>query len=189
MKNLLRNDCLFKLENMSTDEYIEKSDCIRLRFLETAEFKEAKTVAITMSRPTEVETRRIIETCWIAGKNVVVPKCNTKDKTMDFRRITSFKQLETVYLDIQEPDPLLTPSVEEAEIDLVIVPGVVFTIEGYRIGYGGGYYDRYLESFSGATLSIAFELQLVDQVPRESHDLPVGKIITEEREIECNNQD
>lgn len=189
MKNLHRKSCLLKLKNLSANDYLEKSDRIRLRFLETKEFKEAKTIAITMSRSTEVETRRIIEACWAIGKNVVVPKCNPEEKTMDFRRITSFNQLQTVYLDIQEPNPLLTASAEKTEIDLVVVPGVVFSLEGYRIGYGGGYYDRYLESFSGATLSIVFELQLVDEVPKESHDLPVGKIITEEREIKCSTQD
>lgn len=177
-----------KLKNMSADEYIRKSECIRLRLLETVEFIKAETVAITISRQTEVQTRTIIEVCWTLGKNVVVPKCNPEQKTMDFRGITSFEQLETVYLDLQEPNPLTTDSLNKIEIDLLIVPGVVFTKEGYRIGYGGGYYDRYLETYTGETISIAFELQLVDQVPIESHDVPVGKIITEEREIQCNKQ-
>ncbi|MBD7906822.1 5-formyltetrahydrofolate cyclo-ligase [Sporosarcina gallistercoris] len=188
-KDLLRKDHLMKLKKMSTNEYIEKSDRIHKRLLGTAEFKEAETLAITVARSTEVETRKIIEACWAAGKNVVVPKCNTKDKTMVFRKITSYEQLETVYLDLQEPDPLTTEPVWKKDIDLVIVPGVVFTMDGYRIGYGGGYYDRYLEDFSGTTLSLAFELQLADEVPIENHDLPVGKIITEEREYQCNNQD
>lgn len=187
-KTLLRKNNLIKLKEMSYEEYSEKSYRIRNRFLGTAEFQEAETIAITVSRSTEVDTRTIIEACWAAGKTVVVPKCNTKDKTMLFRSIHSFEQLETVYLDLQEPNPLTTECVRKKEIDLVIVPGVVFTMDGYRIGYGGGYYDRYLEAYCGMTLSLAFELQLADEVPIEKHDLPVGKIITEEREIQCNNQ-
>ncbi|WP_037593142.1 5-formyltetrahydrofolate cyclo-ligase [Sporosarcina sp. D27] len=189
MKTIIRKNCLLKLKNMSADEYKRKSDCIRLRFLETAEFIKAETVAITMSRSTEVQTRTIIEACWKLGKNVVVPKCNPEQKTMDFKKITSFQQLETVYLDLQEPNPFITESVNKFEIDLLIVPGVVFTKEGYRIGYGGGYYDRYLSTYTGETVALAFELQLVDQLPIESHDIPVKKIITEEREIQCNKQD
>lgn len=189
MKTIIRKNCLLKLKNMSADEYIRKSECIRLRLLKTAEFIKAETIAITISRQTEVQTRTIIETCWTLGKNVVVPKCNPEQKTMDFRGITSFDQLETVYLDLQEPNLLTTDSLNKIEIDLLIVPGVVFTKEGYRIGYGGGYYDRYLEAYTGKTISIAFELQLVDQVPIENHDVPVGKIITEEREIQCNKQE
>ncbi|MCM3757000.1 5-formyltetrahydrofolate cyclo-ligase [Sporosarcina aquimarina] len=188
MKTIIRKNCLLKLKNMSADEYIKKSNCIRLRLLETAEFIKAETVAITISRTTEVQTRTIIEACWRLGKNVVVPKCNPEQKTMDFRKITSFEQLETVYLDLQEPNPITTDSVKKIEIDLLIVPGVVFTKEGYRIGYGGGYYDRFLETYTKETLSIAFEVQLVDQVPIESHDIPVGKILTEEREIQCSKQ-
>lgn len=187
-KDLLRKDRLNRLKEMSMEAYREKSYRIFKRLLGTAEFQKAKTVAITISRPTEVDTRKVIESCWAAGKKVAVPKCNTKDKTMVFRIITSYEQLETVYLDLQEPDPLTTELVRKEDIDLVIVPGVVFTLEGYRIGYGGGYYDRYLEGFSGSTLSLAFELQLVSEVPIENHDLPVGKIITEEREYECNSQ-
>ncbi|MGG0642880.1 5-formyltetrahydrofolate cyclo-ligase [Sporosarcina gallistercoris] len=187
-KKLLRNDHLVKLKEMSDEEYKDKSYRIRKRFFDTAEFKEAETIAITVSRSTEVDTRTIIEACWEAGKNVVVPKCNTKDKTMIFRSIDSFEQLETVYLDLQEPNPLTTECVRKKDIDLVIVPGVVFTLDGYRIGYGGGYYDRYLDTFSGSTLSLAFELQLAEEIPIEEHDLPVGKIITEEREFQCSNQ-
>lgn len=185
----MRKSVLMKLKNLSADDYRAMSERIYIRLIETSDFKKANTVALTISRKTEVDTRKIIEICWEIGKKVVVPKCNPKTKTMDFREISSFNQLETVYLDLQEPDPLKTTSIEAKEIDLLIVPGVVFSDEGYRIGYGGGYYDRFLVIYTGVTASLAFNMQLVSQIPVEVHDLPVDRIITEERVIECEIQD
>ncbi len=68
------------------------------------------------------------------------------------------------------------------------MPGVVFDTDGYRIGYGGGYYDRMLADYSGATISLCSERQLIQQIPRESYDLSVEQIITEERTIDTARQ-
>ena len=188
-KSTYRNTCINTLKNISDDDYQKKSAAISKRLFEMNEFKEAIVIAITISRLTEVETRGIVEECWAKGKQVAIPKTNPKEKTMEFRRITSFKQMETVYLDLEEPIVHLSDVVLPSELDLIIVPGVVFSESGYRIGYGGGYYDRFLERFTGSTLALAFELQVIKSIPQESHDVPVQKIITEERVIECNMLD
>lgn len=70
-----------------------------------------------------------------------------------------------------------------------IVPGVVFSDEGYRIGFGGGYYDRYMSDYNGDTLSLAFAEQTGHVVPSEHHDIPVSKIVTEEKVINCQKKD
>ena len=110
---------------------------------------EAKTIGITLSMENEVNTYPIIEKAWKEGKRVVVPKCNKETRTMSFRQISNFDQLETVYMNLREPIPALTEEVNADEIDLQIVPGVAYTERGERIGYGGGYYDRYLVHYKG----------------------------------------
>lgn len=185
-KMIIRNANLLKLKNMTDNEYKENSIKIKESLLETAEFKEAKTIAITLSRDTEVETRSVIRMCWNIGKTVLVPKCYPREKNMDFRKITNFDQLETAYAGLQEPNPNLTTAFDKADIDLIIVPGVAFTKSGFRIGYGGGYYDRFLTDYTGRKISLAFELQMVSNLPIEEHDLPVEKIITEKRVVLCS---
>lgn len=102
---------------------------------------------------------------------------------MIFRQITNFDQLETVYMSLREPIPALTVETEANEIDLLFVPGVAYTRRGERIGYGGGYYDRYLLQYEGKTLSLAFDFQIVSYIPTESFDQNVQKIITEKETI------
>ena len=155
------------------------------RLLASEEFRNAETIGITISRFPEIDTRQIIESAWEMGKRIAVPKCIHATREMDFRLIQSYKQLETVYLDLLEPIVDETTSVRKNEIDLQIVPGVVFSDEGYRIGFGGGYYDRYMMDYKGYAVSLAFECQTGHPVPVERHDIPVSKLVTEKREILC----
>ena len=115
------------------------------------------TIGITISRFPKWIHGRLSKRLGQAGKRIAVPKCIHATREMDFRLITSYDNLETVYMDLLEPIVDETISVEKDEIDLQIVPGVVFSDEGYRIGFGGGYYDRYLTDYKGIRLSLAFE--------------------------------
>ncbi|SUJ04235.1 5-formyltetrahydrofolate cyclo-ligase family protein [Sporosarcina pasteurii] len=176
---------LQKLNTMNVDEHAQLSLGIIQHVMQLDVYKNAKTIGVTISRYPEVDTRPFIEAAWEAGKNVAVPKCIRKTRAMDFRLITSFKQLETVYIDLLEPIVNETNSVRKEEIDLQIVPGVVFSNEGFRIGFGGGYYDRYLADYKGDTISLAFNCQTNQVVPTENHDIPVNTIITERNMIDC----
>ena len=111
--------------------------------------KIAANIGVTISRFPEVDTQPIIEAAWKWENKIAVPKCIRETKEMDFRLLTSFDELETVYMDLLEPIVEQTESMGKEEIDLQIVPGVVFSNEGYRIGFGGGYYDRYLKDYKG----------------------------------------
>jgi 5-formyltetrahydrofolate cyclo-ligase len=99
---------------------------------------------------------------------------------MEFRKIRSFEELENVYMDLYEPKLEVTSSIEASQMNMIIVPGLVFDREGYRIGYGGGYFDRYLQTYTGSKLSLAYTLQTTTSVPHENYDIPVEKIITED---------
>ncbi|CAM4130873.1 hypothetical protein BAMA_22310 [Bacillus manliponensis] len=184
-KQQLRKIMLQNLHSLSKDDHITLSEKIEASLYKQKEWKEAKIIGITLSMGKEVHTDSIIERAWKEGKKVAVPKCERGTGKMTFRCITNFDQLETVYMKLREPIPAITEIVESQQIDLLVVPGVVFTRDGFRIGYGGGYYDRYLENYEGNTLSLVFQFQVVPYIPTEPFDQPVQKIITEKETI-CN---
>ncbi|QKE09162.1 5-formyltetrahydrofolate cyclo-ligase [Bacillus cereus] len=175
----LRKQIIEHMNSLSKERYTTLSEQIAFSLYEKKEWAEAKTIGITLSMENEVNTYPIIEKAWKEGKRVVVPKCNKETRTMSFRQISNFDQLETVYMNLREPIPALTEEVNADEIDLQIVPGVAYTERGERIGYGGGYYDRYLVHYKGKTLSLAYSFQMVEHIPVEPFDKNVEKIITE----------
>lgn len=175
----LRKQIIEHMNSLSEEQYTTLSEQIAVSLYAQKEWAEAKTIGITLSMDNEVNTYPIIEKAWEEGKKVVVPKCNKGTRAMSFRKISKFDQLETVYMNLREPIPALTDEVNADEIDLQIVPGVAYTERGERIGYGGGYYDRYLVHYKGKTLSLAYDFQMVKHIPVEPFDKNVKKIITE----------
>lgn len=143
------------------------------------EWRDAESVALTLSFGLEVDTRPLIHLAWQAGKTVLVPKVTKAGLT--FHPLKSFDDVEPGVMGILEPT---TPRVD-ASFDLCVVPGRVFDRCGYRIGWGGGYYDRFLTTYPGRTLSIAYDVQVLPEIPIESHDIPVELIVTERKLIRC----
>lgn len=186
-KKELRKKVRQHLNEMSDELYYQSSLTIKKQLLKEPSIIEGNTIAITISNKPEVDTKEIIESLWLKNKKVVVPKCNPKNRSMDFYAIQHFQQLESVYMDLLEPIPEVTELVAAEEIDCIIVPGIVFDCYGNRIGYGGGYYDRYLTHFEGPLISLAFDIQLVESIPFEPHDLPIDLIFTESKQIDCAN--
>lgn len=178
-KRRLRKIMRGKLDEMSDDEYWQLSCVIYTQLISLSMWKKAETIAITISTGKEVDTKMLIEKAWSESKRIVVPKCDPTSNSMVFREISSFKQLEHVFNNLLEPKVAETNRIDSNNIDLMIVPGICFNREGYRIGYGGGYYDRYLAKYTGNTLSLAFSFQIVDHLQIEDHDIPVSTIITE----------
>lgn len=183
-KKQLRQTIRHSLKKLTIDQYYQKSDFIRKRFLNEP-YIEGNTIALTISNYPEVDTIKIIEKLWSLGKRVAVPRCLPKTREMNFYIIDNFEQLETVYMDLKEPIPEKTELIPPDLIDVIVVPGIVYDENGYRVGYGGGYYDRYLQNYNGTLVSLAFNEQIVNLVPKESHDIPVQFIITETNRIDC----
>ncbi|MGN0334999.1 MAG: 5-formyltetrahydrofolate cyclo-ligase [Lachnospiraceae bacterium] len=159
----------------------ENSRKICETFLKLPEYQEAETVFAYMDCKNEVSTRPVIEQCWKDGKTVAVPK--VFGKIMKYYRICSYKDMEEGYYGIPEPKYEL---LEEAvcEDGLMILPGVAFDTCRHRVGYGGGFYDRYLEAHPDMKkIAFAFEFQVYDEVPFEKFDRQPEKIITEKRII------
>ncbi|GEM00483.1 5-formyltetrahydrofolate cyclo-ligase [Halolactibacillus halophilus] len=147
------------------------------QFIETDLYKNSEIIGVTVSHAHEWDTRNIIKRAISDGKRVCVPLCLTETKTLDFYYLTSFDQLSVGHFHLLEPNPAVMNKTELSAIDLLIVPGVVFDNAHYRIGHGGGYYDRLLEKFSGRTLSLLHESQYIDRIPVEIHDQPVERLI------------
>jgi 5-formyltetrahydrofolate cyclo-ligase len=183
-KNLIRKQMKETLSRLTKPQYEDYSYKIACRLYEDNAWKQSKVIGITISKQPEVDTYQIIRKAWEVGKQVVIPKCEPLDKTLSFRILNEFSQLESVYYGLFEPIVEITKEVAAEDIDLIIVPGLAYTREGYRLGFGGGYYDRYLRNYCGKTLSLAFNDQLVPNFPIEEHDIPVTKIITNQEVID-----
>ena len=177
-KNSLRQQMKDRLSKLSKPLYQDYSYKIAKRLFEDDDWINAKTIGITISKQPEVDTYQIIQKAWELGKQVAVPKCLPEEKKLSFRIITEFSQLESVFYGLLEPIVDVTTAVVPEQIDLLIVPGLVYIKDGYRLGFGGGYYDRFLQSYKGITLSLAFDCQVASSIPIEKHDKPVSKIIT-----------
>ena len=171
-----------KYRNESSVESIfENSQKICEQFLDLSEYRKASTIFAYMDCKNEVQTRSIIEQCWNDGKSVAVPK--VFGEQMKFYQIFSYDDLEDGYFGIQEPKHENLNEII-CEDGLMILPGVAFDEKRHRIGYGGGFYDRYLELHPGMKkIALAFEFQIYDSVPFEVFDQQPEKIITETRII------
>ncbi|WP_137788887.1 5-formyltetrahydrofolate cyclo-ligase [Bacillus sp. E(2018)] len=178
-KSQWRKELKQVLLSIGTEERKAKSEAISNLLFQTDEWKKADCFGITVSRGFELDTSYIINQAWNEGKTVAVPKCYSKHKQMEFRAITSYEELENVYMDLFEPRIDVTSCIEASQMNMIIVPGLGFDSEGYRIGYGGGYFDRYLQTYGGSKFSLAYTLQTTKSLPHENYDIPVDKIITE----------
>lgn len=187
-KKALRNQVIQHLKRMDMDEYKKRSEQIIKHLIAQDAYQSAQVIGVTVSRFPEVDTKPLIEAAWKAGKKVAVPKCIPSTRAMDFRIFNSYEDLEIVYVDLLEPIVDKTTTISKESIDLLIVPGVVYSDQGYRIGFGGGYYDRYMSNYAGRTISLAFERQLNENILVEEHDIPVQAIITEHGRIDCQRK-
>ena len=165
----------------------KKSALITQRLLKLELFQKARCVFMYVSVHSEVDTHRIIQTALVQQKTVCVPFVDMEKKEMIACAITDpGRDLHSGMLGIPEPDRRSCPLVAACDINLVIVPGLEFTVHGYRIGYGGGFYDRFLSACPGISCALAFEEQIVKSLPFDSaHDTAVTRIITETRDIDC----
>jgi len=154
----------------------EKSEMIRQKLKNTPEYRTAGVIAFYASLPDEVSTVGMIQSAFADGKTVCLPKIGGGE--MQFYVVTPQTKFTSGAFGILEPadGDLIFP----AQIDLIIVPLLAADKENYRLGFGGGYYDRYLKQFQGDTIGICFKEQLSPvPLPHEAHDIPLKKILNE----------
>ena len=179
MKSELRKQVLQEMKALFQEQKQAMDQALTDQFLKHPFYQEAKVIATYLSFPHEFQTQELIEQAMKDGKKVLIPKTYPKGR-MDFV-VYNPQQLVKTSFGLLEPQGDLEV-VDVSQIDLIHVPGLAFTTEGYRIGYGGGYYDRYLKHFSGHTLSTIYPCQIRDFIP-EDHDIPVQEVLIDERNL------
>lgn len=185
MKNNLRKGLIKNRKKISKNQILEKSELIKNRLFEMNEFQLTSSILFYVSYDNEVYTHDMIKESMALGKNVIVPKSDKKNRKLILSKLENWNDLEIGSYGILEPKKEKIKEVSIDCIDLIIVPGVGFDNQGRRIGHGKGYYDKLLEKSKAVSIGLAFEFQLVEKIPIESHDMLVHKIITEKRIIHC----
>jgi 5-formyltetrahydrofolate cyclo-ligase len=176
MKAELRKQVLHEMRALSQEQKQAMDQALTERFLNYPVYHEAKVVATYLSFPHEFQTQGLIDQALKDGKKVLIPKTYPKGR-MEFV-VYDPQQLKKTSFGLLEPQGDLEV-VDASQIDLIHVPGLAFTREGYRIGYGGGYYDRYLEHFAGQTMSTIYPCQ-IQEFNSENHDIPVQEVLIDE---------
>lgn len=147
-------------------------------------FQQADTVLLYAPHGSEIDLIPLVRLARKCGKRVAFPRCDTATNTMRFFVLESDARLVKGAYGIFEP-PLDAPLCEPDESTLCILPGLSFDPEGGRLGYGKGYYDRFLADFKGVTLGAAYASLVAKKLPTEPHDIPVQVLVTERGEMKC----
>lgn len=182
-KKKLRADRLKKRKELPLEKRAKLSEKIKRQVLASKAFQTAETVFVYASYKSEVDTKNLIQEAFKAGKRVAVPKVNGKE--MDFFEICSWEELFPGYQGILEPQVQKKEPVVPKKNDLFLLPGVVFDRRGGRIGYGGGFYDRYLSKIEQEygsmphLMALAFPCQMFyGTLPTQEHDKKMDCILT-----------
>jgi 5-formyltetrahydrofolate cyclo-ligase len=185
-KSEIRSDIAAILNALSDSEIKEKTKEIENRLFEFANFLESKIALLYINNSCEVISLDIIKRCFDLYKIVVLPATNTNQYEMKLMKIDNIdKDLKPGIEGILEPDADRCKIVPIESIDIAIIPGVAFDEKGGRIGSGDGYYDKLIPKLPITTrkVALAFESQILPQMPVESHDKHVDIIITDKRII------
>ena len=169
------------LRHALMDDSREQTDAaLAANVIGLPEFGAADALFTFVSMGDEVDTHALIETAWAQGKRVYAPRC-VGARQMEWHLIESFEGLETSSFGVDEPPADEATLVDPAAVEnaIALVPGLMFDVWGYRIGYGGGFYDAFLETFEGVTVGIcAAPFISTVHLPCEPHDLPVQMVVT-----------
>ncbi|MDP4120948.1 MAG: 5-formyltetrahydrofolate cyclo-ligase [Bacillota bacterium] len=179
LKNDLRSQ--YKKTRANLDPKIKrKTDFeIQSRLFSLNQYSEADVIFTYVSTKIEIDTTRIIESAIASKKKVAVPRCNPGELSMDFYYINSLSDLESGTFGVLEPKPETCEKVTDFSKGLCIVPGLSFDSQGYRLGYGKGYYDRFLSRYTGITVGLCYVSCIKWQLPHGYYDKTVDILITE----------
>ncbi|MCC6486046.1 MAG: 5-formyltetrahydrofolate cyclo-ligase [Candidatus Hydrogenedentes bacterium] len=178
-KQYIRSRSLAIRRALGREECIARSRAVLARLPVLPEFMRAPLVlTYVASKDQEVDTRPLFRLLSGEGRSVGVPRVAGRG-AMEWRRVSGLSELAVGHFGIREPNdgaPLLESFPEGT---VVLVPGIAFTRQGDRIGYGGGYFDRFLSTFGGVSIGLAFDFQIVETFELEDHDIPVDIVVAE----------
>lgn len=188
-KQNLRKSMLELRNKQSQESILQKSERILTNMLNLEEYNSSKVILVYSGKETEVQTEKLIRHA-LKDKRVILPITNVKKRILEISEIKNYDlELERAVFNILEPKKEYYRRVNVDIIDLVVVPGVCFDNRGHRLGYGFGYYDKLLTIVNRPIpfIGLAFEFQLVENLPNSHHDVPVHIIVTEEKVIKCGD--
>jgi 5-formyltetrahydrofolate cyclo-ligase len=188
-KQSLRKLLLNKRKLLPKQAIIEKSNEIAKKLIKFDKYQQSEKIMLYISTKSEVQTRGIIRYSQKANKKVFIPLViQEKHDMIPSLIIDCEKETAPGSLGIYQPKKEFHRPFPANILDLVVVPGIAFTEQGHRLGRGGGYYDRFLNKLSknAYIIALAFEMQMIEEMPLEKNDVPVDCIITEDRIIQVN---
>lgn len=173
-KQELRRTIREKKRSMTPEQIEEKSGLLARLFFESDVYRQARTIYGYLPYNQEVRTVPMLEQALRDGKRVAVPKCYGEE--MRFIYMTDLSSVERGYAGI--PEPVADGPVAEDPTALVLMPGLAFDRAGRRVGYGGGFYDRFLEAEpEHPTLALCYDFQMVEELETQPHDVPVDTVL------------
>lgn len=173
-KKELRASIRARKRAMTEEEILSRSEALTRLFLESDLYKNAQNIYGYLPYNQEVRTVAMLEQAQKDGKRVAVPKCYGDE--MKFIWLDDLTRVEKGYANI--PEPIEDGPVADDETALVLMPGLAFDPQGHRIGYGGGFYDKFLSAEPGhPTLALCYEFQMLPRLETEAHDIPVDLVL------------
>ncbi|HVP00038.1 MAG TPA: 5-formyltetrahydrofolate cyclo-ligase [Bryobacteraceae bacterium] len=185
LKAEIRAQALQRRDALPLSVRRNSGNAILSRILAMDELRGARTILAYCSIGSEIDTTPLLNAVLGGGRTLVLPKLNAGGGGLDLYRVKNLGgDLRPGAWGIREPDSSLCEPCPAADIELILVPGVAFDRRGARLGYGKGYYDKLLASMHPRprTVAAAFDVQVVDAIPMEPHDVPVDTVVTETSE-------
>lgn len=188
-KKEIRKRLLGLRNSLSSEEITVGSGEIVTRLMRSEEIRKASTLMVYVSFGSEVATDDLIRWGWEEGKRIVVPFCRPEGREMIACQIDGFDELEKGRYGIRAPIAGRLRPVSSGDIGAVLVPAVAFDRRGYRVGYGGGYYDRFLPAApQAAKIGAAFACQIMEEIPVGPYDVKMDCVVTEEEIIVASSR-
>jgi 5-formyltetrahydrofolate cyclo-ligase len=179
-KKHIRDQILKQRESLDLNIRSQWDESIFNRFISSEFYKKAATIFAFVSFKSEVDTHKIIKYAAEDGKTIYVPKIQSKEKGIEIFKIEDFNQLKKGYFGILEPVEGCVPA-DKNTIDLILMPGVAFDRLGGRLGYGAGFYDRFLSGMDEKAnkIALAYHFQILNRIPMDKYDIPIDGVISE----------
>ena len=180
-KNELRQLYRERRLSLGADEKASRDGAICRAAVSLASYRFSKNVLLYAPTDEEIDVMPIALDALSKGKRVAFPRCNAENRTMKYRVVSSLDELESGYSGILEP-PESAPALEAEEdfaSSICFVPALVYDTKGYRLGYGKGFYDRFLYSFGGNAVGVVYSDFITDGVPRGRYDVQIKILLTE----------
>lgn len=177
-----------KAKRAAVDKKAEKDDFIRENLMCSDLYLDAKTILFYCAVDSEIDIDDCIADALLLGKRAALPVCINDRGDMEFYYINSFDDLNTGFFGVREPDVNKCERVSDLSNTICVVPAIAYDKKGYRLGYGKGYYDRFLQKNALLSIGLCYNELIEDELPIGEFDIPVDYIITESTVTACDKE-